>query len=116
MPPTSRLSEDLVIKLFIAGCKTPPPNAAGKLAINRQTIPNQPLRASSGKVTLIFCVDTCIVLCPARLCVTLDSLYHGTGMRGVNAVPIRPIASVDTPKMTSQRSPLFLDQRPIKPP
>src|SRR5689334_5833646 len=116
MPPTSRLSDDLVIKLFTAGCNTPPPRAAGKLAINSQTIPNQPFLDSSGNDTLMFCVETLSALCPARLCMTFDSLYQGTGIRGVSAVPIKPIASVETPRITSQRSPRFRDQRPIKPP
>src|SRR5215216_1322795 len=116
MPPTSRLSEDLVIRLLMAGCNTPPPNAAGKLAINNHAIPNQPLLDSSGNDTLMFWVGALSSPWPARLWITLDSLYHGTGTRGVSAVPISPIASAETPKITSQRSPLFLDLRPIRPP
>src|SRR5581483_5284454 len=99
MPPTSLFSEDLVIRLFTAGCKTPPPSAAGSEAINNQMIPNQPLAVSSGGVTRMSRIETRIGPCPARLSSTFDWLYHGTGRRGVSDVPIRPMARVETPKI-----------------
>src|SRR5512135_2505886 len=111
MPPTSSLSTDLVIKLLSAGCKTAPPNAAGKEAIRTQTIPNQPLPVSGGRLTLMIWVAAR----PSISDVILAWLYQGTGTWGVLDVRIKPSARQDRPSMTSQRSPYFLLQRPIKP-
>src|SRR5512142_681886 len=104
IPPTSFLLEDLVIRLLIAGCKRPPPSAAGKLATSNHPMPNQLLPVSGGGATLIFCIAVTL-FCPAKPCNTFSRLYQGTGIRGVNAVPIKPIANVETPSITSQRSP-----------
>src|SRR5215212_4510074 len=115
IPPTSLLADDLVMRLLIAGCRTPPPNAAGKLATNNHTMPIQPLFDSSGGDTLILWIAV-TSFPPARPCITFSRSYQGTGMRGVNAVPIKPTANVETPRMTNQRSPFCRDQRPINPP
>src|SRR5215212_11892643 len=98
IPPTSLLADDFVMRLLIAGCRRPPPNAAGKLATNSHTMPNQPLLASGGGVTLMFW--TALTLFgPAKPRNTVSRWYQGTGMRGVSEVPIKPIANVETPRI-----------------